>query len=172
MSMFKELSLKRSSIRKYTPEVPSRALVEEVLQTAQLAPSAVNKQPWRVLVVASSEAIEVVRKAYPRPWFEAAPIYVLLLADHRESWKRPCDGKDHADIDVSIFAEHLTLAAAEKGLASCWVCNFDPEILRQGFDLPSYLEPMVIFPLGYPQEETLFNAPKNRKTLSEFVEWI
>ena len=63
---------------------------------------------------------------------------------------RPCDGKNHADIDIAIAVEHLVLAAAEVGLGSCWVCNFDAPLLARTFPLPQGYEAAALVPLGYP----------------------
>ena len=75
---------------------------------------------------------------------------IVACADHRESWHRPADGKDHADIDVAIAVEHLCLAATEVGLGTCWVCNFDVALCRGALGLPSGVEPVVMVPVGLP----------------------
>ena len=46
--------------------------------------------------------------------------YRSKISDHSQSWKRG-DGKDHCDIDVAIAIDHMTLAAAEEGLGTCWI---------------------------------------------------
>lgn len=50
-----------------------------------------------------------------------------------ENWVRRYDEKPHGDIDVAIAAEHLCLAATEKGLGTCWVCNYDTAKMQQFF---------------------------------------
>jgi nitroreductase len=47
----------RRSVRRFTPEVPSRELLLRVLEAAVTAPSASNKQPWRFLMVTKKEVI-------------------------------------------------------------------------------------------------------------------
>lgn len=47
------------------------------------------------------------------------------------AWVRPDDNKNHDDIDLGIAVEHLCLAAADRGLGSCWVCNYDFEAVNQ-----------------------------------------
>ena len=71
---------------------------------------------------------------------------------------------------AAIAAEHICLAAAEQGLGSCWVCNFDVALCRQQFGLPPTVEPVVLIPVGYPEDEALFEAtPKHRKELADIV---
>ena len=137
-----------------------------------MAPSAVNFQPWFFVVIKGEEGCNHIRQCYDREWFRSAPMYILVCADHRSSWVRKSDGKDHADIDVAIATEHICLAAAEKELGTCWVCNFDTDLCKQLFNLPSGVEPVVIVPIGYPKEPEVFvSTPKRRKAFNEIVKW-
>ena len=80
------------------------------------------------------------------------------------------DGKDHADIDAAIAADHITLAAASLGLATCWVCNFDKEKLVETLKLPLDYEPIVILPLGYPEDKPdLERHHSKRRKLEDMV---
>ena len=166
---FKSLSLLRYSVRTYKKELSVEDVkLKYILECVRLAPSAVNYQPWKFLVLKSEEARQKVYPCYDRPWFREAPVIIVCCADHAQSWKRRSDGKDHADVDVAIATEHLCLAAAEQGLGTCWVCNFDAEGIRKAFSLPDNLEPVALVPLGYPANEA---APeKTRKSLDEITE--
>ena len=71
--------------------------------------------------------------------------------------------KNHADIDAAIATEHICLAATEMGLGSCWVCNFDLDLLRTNFQLPAEKYPVAIIPLGYIAEQPeRFSTRKER----------
>ena len=50
---FKDLVTQRFSARKYTNENVSQKELDYILECARLAPSAVNKQPWKFVVVKS-----------------------------------------------------------------------------------------------------------------------
>lgn len=163
---FKELCIKRFSVRSYLPtQVPDSA-VEYILECARLAPSAVNKQPWVVYVCRDETVRQQLQAAYNRSWFQQAPMYLVVCHKTDASWVRPADQKNHGDIDIAILSEHICLAAAEQGLGSCWVCNFDPEGVRTALNLEANLEPAVIIPLGY-SNETETDHPKTRKPLNE-----
>lgn len=146
-----------------------RDLIAAALDAARIAPSAVNRQPWLFLVVDSPEAREAVCASYGREWIKTAPAFIIALADHSQSWVRP-DGKDHADIDMGIAVEHLCLAATSLGLGTCWVCNFDPQIIRDAFSVPEHLEPVAIIPIGYPAPDCPI-PNRGRKNLDEIVRW-
>lgn len=149
---FLELVRTRFSCRKYLPAPVSDDLVKAVLETAQLAPSAKNLQPWTFIVVDSDSALRpLVNECYNREWFAAAPVCIVACGNHSEAWHRD-DGLDSTHIDVSIAVEHIALAAASLGLATCWVCNFDAGKLAEGLVLPEEVEPLVLMPLGYPDD--------------------
>ena len=130
-----------------------------------MAPSAVNKQPWRFRIVNDDEGLRRLHKCYDREWFATAPVVVIASVLHDEEWVR-ADGKHHGNIDVAIAVEHLCLAAAEQGLGSCWVCNFDVTLCKTSFAIDANEEPAVLIPLGYPSDEA---GEKKRKTVSEML---
>mgnify|MGYP003293498113 CR=1 FL=1 len=167
---FLELSETRYSVRSYLPKSVPEDMLEFVLKSALMAPSAVNRQPWKFFVVCGEAMKCQLRQCYDREWFKTAPAYIVVCGDHSTSWKRPADGKDHCDIDVAIAAEHVALAAASLGLGTCWVCNFDTLSCRRILGLHDSCEPVVIIPIGYPAELPIPN--KNRKDLSEIVSYL
>ena len=140
------------------------------MECARLAPSAVNAQPWKFLIVQSPEKKALLRQCYNREWFATAPVYILALRDTSRSWKRTFDGKDHSDIDVAIAFEHIMLAATEKGLGACWVCNFDTALCHELFHLPANMIPVAMTPVGYPAREA--EKVTNRKLLQEITETV
>lgn len=168
-----KLFLERRSVRSFSDKPIDKKIVLELLNAARMAPSAVNYQPWRFFVCTSDEIKQRIVESYPRNWFKSAPLYIVACADKSQSWKRPSDEKDHGSIDVAIAVTHLMLKATERGLGTCWVCNFDAAILKEALNLDKVLEPVAIIPLGYPDPSKInTKAEKNRKSVSEFTEWI
>lgn len=166
-----DLAKKRCSVRQYAATPVEKEKLDYILEVARLAPSAVNFQPWQFLVVSTKENLEKVQSCYEREWLKTAPLCIIACEDHATSWKRGSDGKDHADIDIAIAVEHICLAAAEQGLGTCWVCNFDAARCRDLFQLPDDLEPAVLIPLGYPAESASERHMK-RKEMKEIVRYF
>lgn len=162
---FLELVNKRYSCRNYATRDVERDKLDYILECVRLSPSAVNKQPWHFHVVGDEEGKAKLRRCYAREWFDTAPLYVIATVLHDQEWVR-ADGKHHGDIDIAIAVEHLCLAAAEQGLGTCWVCNFDATLCKELFGLSEHEEPAVLIPIGYPADEP---KEKNRKPLSEIV---
>jgi nitroreductase len=71
-------------------------------------------------------------------------------------------------VDVAIMMDHLILAAANEGLGTCWIGAFNPTELRKLLQLPGYVEPVALTPLGYPNDQL---RAKRRKKLSELVRY-
>ena len=160
-----DLVKSRYSCRSYQPASVEPAKLDYIMECVRLAPSAVNKQPWRFRIVSSDEDKAKLQRCYARTWFNSAPMYIIASLVHDEEWVRS-DGKHHGDIDVAIAVEHLCLAAAEQGLGTCWVCNFDALLCSQLFSYAEGEEPVVLIPIGYPADEA---KPKNRKEMNEIL---
>jgi nitroreductase len=164
MENFLQLCQQRFSLRAYKPEKVSAEVIDYIMECVRMAPSAVNKQPWRFRLLTSPEDLSKVQQCYNRSWFATAPACFLVCRHRDEEWVRSADGKPHGDIDVAIAVEHLCLAAAEKGLGTCWVCNFDITKCINLFPVPNNLEPVALIPIGLPQDVP---TEKKRKSLSE-----
>ena len=162
-----ELCEKRYSVRKYSAEAVSDDDLRYVLECARMAQSAVNFQPWKFVVVRSEAAKADIRRCYDREWFASAPLYIVALRDVKSNWVRSSDGKPHGDIDVAIAVEHICLAAAERGLGTCWVANYDTALLNQLFGDADH-EAVAIVPIGHIAADCPF-AHKKRKEMSLIV---
>lgn len=169
MITFLELAKKRYSVRSYQNRQVEEEKLNYILECGRVAPSAANYQPWHITVVRDAELRNQLAETYNRDWFRQAPIVLVFCGDHTTGWKRS-DGKDHTDIDVAIIIDHMTLAAADKGLGTCWICNFDAKACAGILNLPPSLEPVAYLSLGYPAREPEDPARHLiRKSLEEIV---
>jgi len=166
---FIDIAKKRYSVRDYKDTPVEKEKILQVLEAGRIAPSAVNYQPWHFIVITDDSVKSKVAEAYPRDWFKKAPVVIAVCGDHSKSWKRK-DGKDHCDIDVAIAVDHMTLAATDLGLGTCWVCAFDAEKCHKALNLPDNLEVIVLLPMGYPASDKS-GQEKNRKNISDIVSW-
>ncbi|MCF0196498.1 MAG: nitroreductase family protein [Bacteroidaceae bacterium] len=165
---FKELATRRYSCRNYTAEPVSEEDVAYIMECARIAPSAVNLQPWHFYVITQDELRQHIIQCYQREWIAQAPLFILCTVRHDQQWVRKADLKPHGNIDIAIAAEHICLAAAERGLGTCWVCNFDATLCHKLFDLPEQEEAAVIIPVGHI--DTTIEAKRNeRKPLTDIV---
>ncbi len=163
---FTELIARRYSVRAYSSDPVEEEKLQRVLEAARLAPTAANRQPFRLLVISTRGRKEDLKRVYRGEWLSDAPIVICVCAAPAEAWVRSFDGKNHADIDVTIAADHLILAAANEGLGTCWIAAFDPQAAREVLEIPNDLVPVILTPLGYPADSP---RPKQRRPLSELV---
>lgn len=163
---FLELVKARYSAHKYANRPVEAEKLDYIMECVRMAPSAVNFQPWRFRIVTDEAMLEALQQCYKREWLATAPCIIVACTNHDESWHRRADNKDHADIDIAIAVEHLCLAATEQGLGTCWVCNFDAAQCREVLGLSGNLEPAVLIPVGYAEDEP---AEKKRKPLNEIL---
>ena len=71
-------------------------------------------------------------------------------------------------MDLAIAMDHMILAAANAGLGTCWIANFDETAARQVLRLPDDVEPIIFTPLGYPADQP---GPKRRQPLTDLVRY-
>jgi len=76
-------------------------------------------------------------------------------------------GQDPVPIDVAIAIDHLTLAAVEEGLGTCWIGSFYPEKVRELCGIPEDIVIVELLALGYPKDFS--PVKKNRLNLKEIV---
>lgn len=150
---------KRRSIRKYVEiEVPENKL-QRVLEAAQKAPSAGNRQEYRFIVVRDLATRErLVHAAADQGFLAEAGVVIVGCATNTER-------KWHA-VDVAIAVDHMTLAAHAQGLGTCWIGAFDEEAVKSILGIPAGVRAVMLLTLGVPAEE---GRLRPRKTLEELV---
>ena len=168
---FLELAKRRYSSRNYKDKAVEKNLLLQVMEAGRIAPSAKNKQPWHFVAITEPESLAKIRDCYEEKWLDSAKAIIVVCGDHRDAWRR-ADGKIHTDIDVAIAVDHMTLAATDIGLGTCWVCKFDVMKCAKVLELPYGVEPVVLLPIGYPADEVDPNRHEQlRKPINEVVHW-
>ncbi len=163
----------RESVRNYDPDRPlSRTVLERILNAGRLAPSAANRQPWRFLLISSSEVLEKVRRCYMKDWFHDAPHILVVVGDETLAWTKRGSDYISLETDVTIAMDHMVLAAEYEGVGTCWIAAFNQEILRETLNLKVNEKVFTITPLGYPRSGFEKKGYKDRKGLEEVVKFL
>jgi nitroreductase len=165
---FQKLIRARYSVRAYRTDPVEDTKLGQVLEAAQLAPTADNRQPFQLVVLKTAGRERELRRIYDKSWFVQAPLIIAACGLPSQNWVRKQDGKNLNDVDVAIVMDHLILAAADLGLGTCWIAAFDPAAARDILGLPADVEPVAFTPLGYPADQP---RPKKRKSLGELVRY-
>ncbi len=155
----------RRSIRKYKDQSVGEEVLTRVLDAGRLAPSAGNRQEWRYVVVQDAGMRQKLAEAANGQQFVAeAPVCLVCCAvgvDHVMSCGQAC-----YPIDVAISVDHITLAAVEEGLGTCWIGAFREPPVKELLGIPEEVRVVALLPLGYPDVEP---GPRQRKTMAEIV---
>jgi nitroreductase len=164
---FSKLIETRYSVRAYKPDPVEQEKLERVLEAARLAPTAVNFQPFQLIVIHTAGREEQLNRIYRKDWFVQPPLVIAACGLPEKGWTRR-DGRSYLDVDLGIVMDHLILAATDEGLGTCWVGNFDAAAAREVLGLPDDVEPIAFTPLGYPDDEP---RTKKRRPLAELVRY-
>jgi nitroreductase len=163
---FQDLIQKRYSVRAYKPDPVEEDRLARVLEAARIAPTAANRQAFRVIVIPTKGREAELQRVYGREWFLQAPLVLCVCAVPSEAWVRKADGWNAAEVDATIAMAHIVLAAAEEGLGTCWIAAFDPAAAREVLGIPPEVIPSAFTPLGYAADSAL---PKKRRPLAELI---
>lgn len=164
---FLDLVKSRYSVRAYKNEPVEMEKLEKILEAARFAPTAVNYQPFKLIVINTEGREKELKRIYQAEWFSEAPLVICICCEYSNAWVRR-DGKNFADVDATIVMDHIILAATSLGLGTCWIGAFDAEAAQEILKLPDDVEPLVFTPIGYPADEI---SEKKRKNLSDIVKY-
>ncbi|MFP4520645.1 MAG: nitroreductase family protein [Fibrobacterota bacterium] len=164
---FYDLIKNRRSVRDYAPERKvDEEILKRILNAGRLAPSAANRQPWRLLAVKSPDKLAAVKECYGKPWFRDAPAVLAAVGDEEKAWNRS-DGYCALETDLTIAMDHMILAAEYEGLGTCWIAAFDEPILRRALSLSESEKVFAITPLGYPRDGYIKKQGPQRKDFDD-----
>lgn len=145
---FAKLAEERYSVRKFTDQAVEKEALESILRAGRIAPTAANRQPQRILVVNDAEGMEKLGKCTKYKFGQTAAF--IVCADESAAWVRSFDGDNSGAVDAAIVTTHMMLQAADLGLGTTWIGNFDPAKVAVEFNLPDGVKPVAILPLGHP----------------------
>ena len=162
---FFELIEKRVSVRSYTNQPVEDEKLQKILEAARLAPTACNRQAFKLVVIKTADKENELKKIYNKDWFAQAPIILGIFSIPEKNWVR-FDGWNYSDVDSTIAFDHVILAAESLGLGTCWIGAFDPKAAKEIVGLGEGYEPVAFTPLGYAGK---LDYTKTRKPLDELV---
>lgn len=142
---FSQLVRQRYSVRKFDPRPIEQEKLEQILESGRLAPTAVNYQPQRILVL-QGKALEQLRECTPCMYGQTAALVVCY--DKTESWKSR-SGREMGDVDATIAMTQMMYQAEDLGIGSLIVGIYKEAPLREHFRIPEHYEIVSLLMLGY-----------------------
>ena len=158
----------RYSCRAFAPKPVELDKVDRILEAGRIAPTAVNKQPVHVWAVSNPGTLEAIKDVTRSNY--GAPLILVVGCRPADAWVRRYDNKNGAEVDASIVATYLMLAAENEGLATLWVGSFDPAGLAGILPGTEGYELVAMINVGYPSGESAPSAMHgSRIAKGEFV---
>jgi nitroreductase len=189
---FKEVIVKRRSVRKFKEDpVPKKALLN-VLEAGRWAPSASNVQPWHFVVISDplvkAEIARICTRFSKEHWRQFTPERAKYLAARGGSWDKtymknvpiliavthelPKNvGNELVLGSVWMAVENMLLAATDEGLASCvytFLNRREESALKRVLRISATGRIACMIQLGYARTEP---NPPHRKPLSEIISY-
>lgn len=142
----------RKSVRQYTSEPVSETDIQTILKAAMAAPSAVNFQPWRFVVVTEREQLDAMAEILPyAKMLRQAPAAIVVCGEtlwmggnENPYWQQDC----------AAATQNLLLAVEALGLGAVWTGVYPNQDLypklHNYLNLPSTVQPFCCIPVGHP----------------------
>jgi nitroreductase len=183
---------RRRSVRNYKPDPIPDEVLERLLNALRLAPSGRNAQAWKFIVVRDADtrrrlaaACSFQRRPEGQPFVADAPVVVVACGSEADAacgyrkdgelyitYGREAPREGITDrwsclpVDLAIAMDHLSLAAMEKGLGTCWVAGLDELKVKKLLGIPADMRAPLLMPVGYP---AAWPEARPRKPLGEVV---
>ena len=156
MENFLDLVKKRHSVRIYEDKPIPEEDIRYILEAAQFAPTAFNAQGFHFIVTSKREKIKKIAEATEMVFINNAPVVVVAIGKDEEN--------KYNVVDVAIALDHLQLAAAERGIGSCWIGTLGHWKVEEALDISEMEKVYAVMPLGYDAGKLM---PKKRKEFDE-----
>ena len=151
--------LERRSCRKFKPDAVPDGLLDQISAAGLNAASGRNRQPAIIIQIRNKAIRDTLSKlnadimGVDSDPFYGAPTVLVVCYDQNEVWHNPFDPTiDSGEIDASIVADEMVLAAWDEGIASCWVAHFNPKKINSGLKIQEHIRPVVLIPIGYAED--------------------
>ena len=168
---FDDVVTSRRSIRKYLDKDVSFDDINKIVEFGILAPSAHNRQPWKVKIVRGEEKDKIVTCLREKTELdgsinntalviEQAPVLLVLFYDGDSV------NRDHDILSIGAFMENMHLKATELGLGSLWIANTDYIKEEISVITGCRLECVSCLSVGYKDQDPKMRP---RKSLEEII---
>ncbi len=159
---FQELINRRQSVRRYQNKRVEREKLQKLIEAVQLAPSASNSQPWKLILVDEPELKnEVANATFSKlvafnKFAPQAPVMAVLVIEKPKMITQiggSVKNREFPLIDIGIAAEHFCLQATELGLSTCMLGWFNEKKIKQLLSIPKKKRIGLVITLGYETED-------------------
>ena len=155
----------RRSVRKYKSQAVPKGHLNKILEAARWAPSAINRQPWRFIVIKDKGIRKKIGNAARlyftlNRWVSDAPVIIVVCTKNKED--------EWTAMDCAMASQNIMLEAHSLGLGSCLIGAFNKHKVKQILGLTDKMKIFALITLGYPDGEV---GTPPRLELNEIVSY-
>ncbi|QAV33934.1 Peroxiredoxin [Fervidobacterium changbaicum] len=171
--------LLRRALRGVRPDPVEDEKIETLIKAAHLAPSCMNKQPWRFLVVRTKENLEKLHSTLSEGnyWMKHAPVMIIVYTDD-ELGCQLSDRRNYALFDTGTAVGLLLAQATQMGLIAHPVAGYDPIKVKELFEIKGVV--ITLIAVGYWGNIDMLNekhlaaefSERIRKPVEEIAKYI
>jgi nitroreductase len=180
MSALTSVIVNRRSSRSFSPEPVPPDVVDALVEAFRWAPSATNKQPWRLVAVTNGQGHAAFDSALieaNRAWAPCAPLKFVVLGNPDE--QDGDFGQQRWLLDCGLALGQLLIQACISGLNVRPMAGFNEKKVLEGFFVPAPFRVAALVACGYPgnpedlpeQVKAKEQRPRVRKPVEEIVYW-
>ena len=149
---------RRKSVRDFIDNPVEREKIMLCLESARIAPSACNSQPWKFIIVDDTQLKSKLCDAafsgiyLSNSFCKKAPVIVVVVSEKSKFLARiggMFRGTEYHLIDTGIACEHFVLQAVDLGLGTCWIGWFDEQAVKPILNIPPRKKLDILIALGY-----------------------
>lgn len=155
--------LNRKSVRTYSDRTIEQDKIDIILKCAMAAPSAMNKQPWELLVITDKELLKKVASVAPNASYSRSCQLAIIVCGNKsvseKFWVQDC----------CAVSENILLAVESLQLGAVWCAIYPDEVkvqqIQECFSLPENIIPLNVIPIGYPSAKEYPKEKYNSKKI-------
>jgi len=157
-----EILLTRIETRDFADDqtIPDQ-VIQKVIEAGRLAPSAMNRQPWKFVIIRDREKLKKLAEinSHARYVEKSAFAVAIYIKESR-----------FGEIDATRAITHMQLAAwmLTPRLGSCFNWGWDADQVASIIKPPEDIKLVTIIPFGYPRDPTILGK-KSRKSWEDVV---
>jgi len=161
----------RRSVRTFIDKDVSETILNQLLSSAIMAPSAGNRQSWEFIIVRELETKKaLVRAALNQQFIASAPVVIVVCAHQHRSAQRygTRGGELYCIQDTAAAIQNLLLVAYSLDLGTCWVGAFKESDVSETLEIPEGVRPIALIPVGYTTRDP---SPPSRILLERVLHY-
>jgi len=142
----------RRAYRSLEPVEITAKLIRDLAESAQLAPSCFNNQPWRFVFVHAPQVLEQLHGAMSKgnQWVEAASMIIAVFSNQELDCR--IQGKEYYLFDTGIATAFIILRATELGLVAHPIAGYREDAVKEILDIPEEMRVITLVVVGKHSE--------------------